>query len=131
MFLVKTLYQFVKGSLVAPSTSIMKTLTSFKNLSENVLSTQLSTTDFYILAKSITSYNNKSLQKSLYTLQKVFSLTSDCNLPIFTANETITNLVYTFQSNTIKFENPKSSLHFKRFIVSFLTTLNLRKPKVR
>ena len=35
----------------------------------------------------------KSLRKSLYTQQKKLpSLTKDCNLPIFTANETITNL---------------------------------------
>ena len=40
-------------------------------------------------------------------------------------------LVYTFQFNQIKFENPKSSLPLKRFIVHFLTTLNPRKPKVR
>ena len=63
------------------------------SLSVNVLSTQLSTIDFYILTKSIRSYNKKFLQKSLYTQQKkLFSLTRDCNLPIFTANETITNL---------------------------------------
>ena len=63
------------------------------SLSENFLSTQLSAIDFYILTKSITSYNKKSLQKSLYTQQKkLSSLTRDCNLPIFTANETITNL---------------------------------------
>ena len=63
------------------------------SLSVNVLSTQLSTIDFYILTKSITSYNKISLQKSLYTQQKMLSsLTRDCNLPIFTANETITNL---------------------------------------
>ena len=37
------------------------------SLSVNILSTQLSTTDFYILTKSITSYNRKLLQKSLYT----------------------------------------------------------------
>ena len=70
----------------------------------------------------------------------------DCNLPMFTANETITNLMQYelsqeesdllkaglyFQSNQIKFENPKSSLPLKRFIVHFLTTLNPRKPKVR
>ena len=49
--------------------------------------------DFYILTNSITSYNKKSLQKSLYTQQKkLSSLTKDCNLPTFTANETITNL---------------------------------------
>ena len=59
----------------------------------NVLSTQLSTIDFYILTKSITSYSKKLLQKPLYTQQKkLSSLTRDCNLPIFTANETITNL---------------------------------------
>ena len=40
------------------------------SLSENFLSTELSTIDFYILTKSITSYNKKSLQKSLYTQQK-------------------------------------------------------------
>ena len=63
------------------------------SLSVNVLSTQRSTIDFYILTKSITSHNKKSLQKSLYTQQKkLSSLTRDCNLPIFTANETITNL---------------------------------------
>ena len=65
------------------------------SLSVNVLSTQLSTIDFYILTKSITSYNKKLLQKSLYPQQKkLSSLTRDCNLPIFTANETITNLMH-------------------------------------
>ena len=34
------------------------------SLSENFLCTQRSTIDFYILTKSITSYNKKSLQKS-------------------------------------------------------------------
>ena len=63
------------------------------SLSINVLSTQLSTIDFYILIKPITSYNKKSLPKSLYTQQKKLSpLTRDCNLPIFTANKTIINL---------------------------------------
>ena len=37
--------------------------------------------------------------------------------------------VYTFQSNQITFENPKTSLPLKRFIVHFLTTLNPRKSK--
>ena len=63
------------------------------SLSENALFKQLSTIDFYILTKSITSHNKKSLLKSLYTQQKkLSSLTKDCSLPIFTANETITNL---------------------------------------
>ena len=39
--------------------------------------------------------------------------------------------VYTFQSNQIKFENPKSPLPLKRFIVRFLIKLNPRKPKER
>ena len=63
------------------------------SLSENVLSTQVSTIDFYILTKSIT-YHKKSLQKSVYTQQKkLSSWTRDCNLPIFTANKTNTNLM--------------------------------------
>ena len=39
--------------------------------------------------------------------------------------------VYTFQFDRIKFENPKSSLPLKRFIVPLLTILNPRKPNVR
>ena len=35
------------------------------SLSENFLSTQLSTINFYILTKSVTSYNKKSLQRLL------------------------------------------------------------------
>ena len=135
MFLIKMFYQFVQDSFVAPSTSIIKNFNIF-------LSTQLSTIDFYILTKSIALYNKKSLQKSLYTQQKLSSLTRDCNLPIFTAKETITNLcnmnyprknliylkqVDIFQSNQKKFQNPKSSLLLKRIIVHFLTTLNPRK----
>ena len=64
------------------------------SLSKNFLFTQLSTIDFYILTKCITSYNKKSLQKSLYTQQKkLSSVARDCNLPRFTANKTITNLM--------------------------------------
>ena len=44
-----------------------KMTTSFANFA--FLSTQLSTIDFYILTKSITSYNKKLLQKSLYIQQ--------------------------------------------------------------
>ena len=142
------LYQFVKDSFVASSTSVIKNSNIFQmnSVYPKTLSTQLSAIDFYIITKPITLYNKKSLQKSLCTQQKkLSSLMRDCNLPIFTANETIINRnmnyprknlnylkqVYTFQSNQIKFENPKSSLPLKRFIVHFLTTLNLRKPKVR
>ena len=63
------------------------------SLFENFLSEQLSTIYFYILTKSITSHNKKSLLKSLYAQQKkLSSLTKNCSLSIFTANETITNL---------------------------------------
>ena len=96
MFLIKTLYQFVKRLLLSAINKRNKELQHLSkelSLSENFLSTQLSTIDFYILTKSITSYNKKSLQKSLCTQQKkLSSLTRDCNLIIFTANETITNL---------------------------------------
>ena len=63
------------------------------SLSKNFLSKQLSTINFYILTKSITSHKKKSLLKSLYTQQKkLSSLTKDCSLSIFTAKETITDL---------------------------------------
>ena len=63
------------------------------SLSVNFLSTHLSIYELYILTKSITSYNKKLLLKSLNTQQKkLSSLTRDCNLPAFTANETIISL---------------------------------------
>ena len=109
------------------------------SLSEIFLSTQLTTIDFYIFTKSITSYNKKLLQKSLYTQQKKSSsLTQLTKLLLISRNsnysrKNMINLkqVYTFQSNQIKFENPKSPLPLKRFIVRFLIKLNPRKPKVR
>ena len=117
------------------------------SLSENFLSTQLSIIDFYILTKSITPYNKKSLQKSLYTQQKSYLhwrgiatylysqltklLLISHNMNYSRKNVIYLKQVYTFQSNQIKFENPKSSLPLKRFTVHFLTTLNPRKPKVR
>ena len=68
---------------------VSKELTLF----ESFFSKQLSTIDFYNLTKCITFHYKKSLQKSLYTQQKkLSSLTRDYSLPIFTANETITNL---------------------------------------
>ena len=60
---------------------------------ETFLSKQLSTIDFYILNRSITCHNKKSLQKSLNPQhKKLSSLTRNCSLPTFTSNETITNL---------------------------------------
>ena len=99
--------------------------------------------DFYILTKSITSCNKKLLQISLNTQQRIVIFTDeDCNLHILVLlisrnmnyprrNLSYLKQVYNFQCNQIKFENPKSSLSLKRFIVRLLTTLNPRKPKVR
>ena len=82
------------------------------SLSENFLSKQLSTIDFYILTKSITSHNQKSLLKSLYAQQKkLSSLTKDCSLPIFTANETITSLTQ-YELSQEESDLLKASLYF-------------------
>ena len=48
----------------------LKHLLKELSLSENLLPTQLSTVDFCILTKPITSYSKNSLQKSLYTQQR-------------------------------------------------------------
>ena len=117
------------------------------SLSENFLSTQLSTIYFYILTKFITSYNKKSL-RNCYTLNKksylhwreiasyLYSQLTKLLLISRYMNYPRKNLiylkqVYTFQSNQIKFEYRKSSLPLKRLIVHFLTTLNPRNPKAK
>ena len=80
-------------SAIKKRNKILQHLPKELSLSEKILSTQLSIIDFYILTKSIILHDKKSLQKSLYTQQKkLSSLTRDCNLPIFIANETIINL---------------------------------------
>ena len=82
------------------------------SLFEKLLSKQLSTTDFYILIKSITSYDKKSQQKSLYAQQKkLSSLTRDCRLSIFTANETISNLTQ-YELSQEESDLLKAGLHF-------------------
>ena len=111
------------------------------------LSKLLSTIDFYILNISITSHYKKSLQKLQNTQDKnLSSLKKNCSLPTFTSNETLLtshnmnyprkNSIYLKQvyislSNQIKFENPKSSLPSKRFIVRLSATLNQKKLKIR
>ena len=63
------------------------------SLSETILSKQLTNIDFYILNRSITSHNKKSLQNSLKTqYKKLSSLARNCSLPTFRSNETINNL---------------------------------------
>ena len=62
--------------------------------SETFLSKQLSTIEFYIFNRSITSHNKKSLQKSLNTqLKKLSSLTRNCSLLTFTSAETIITIL--------------------------------------
>ena len=125
----------------------LQNLSKELSLSQKFLSTQLSTLDFYILSKCITPYNKKLIQKLLYTqpksylhgrgiatylyseLKKLLLISRNMNYP--RTNLIYSKQVYTFQTNQIKFENPKSSLPLKTFIVHFLTTLNPRKPKVK
>ena len=64
-------------SAISKRNKELQNLSKELSLSENFLSTQLSTTDFYILTKSITSYNKKSLQKSLNTQQKKVIFTDE------------------------------------------------------
>ena len=117
------------------------------SLSIIFLSTQLSTIDYFILTKSITSYNKKSLQKSLYTQQKqLSSLTRYCNLLIFTANETITNLRWyelsQEESNLLKLglsfsiqpdKIRKSAIltNFEKIHHSFLNNLKFKETKTQ
>ena len=114
---------------------------------EKVLSKQLSTIDFYIFSRSITSCNKKSLQKSVNIPQKkLSSLKRSCSLPTFIANETITNLTqyelsqeessifkaglhFSIQPDKLR----KSKIHYllKSFIVHLSITLNPRELEVR
>ena len=88
------LYQYVKDPFAKCAINkrnkerqhVSKQLTQ----SETFLSKQLSTIEFYILNTSITLHNKKLLQKLLTKRQqKLSSLTTNCDLPTFTANETI------------------------------------------
>ena len=93
MFLVKMLYQFIKDSFVVPSTSVMKNSNIFQKYLVYLKTFYLQT--FLLLTStSITSYYTKLLQKSLFNQQnKLSSPARDYNLPIFTANKIITNLL--------------------------------------
>ena len=92
------------------------------SLSENYLSTQLSTINLYILTKW---HNKKSLQKSLDTEQKKLSLlTRDCNLLYSQLKKLL------LMSRNMNYAR-KSSLPLKRFMDRFLTTLISRKLKVK
>ena len=90
---VLSIRKILLGSVINKCNKELQHLSKELSLPESFLSTQLSTIDFYILTKFITLHNKKSLQKSLHTQQrKLSSLTRHCNLPVFTAKETIPNL---------------------------------------
>ena len=60
--------------------------------SETFLSRQLPAINFYTLKQSITSYNKKSLRKSLNAQQKSYITDEKLQPTTFTSNETITSL---------------------------------------
>ena len=70
-------------------------------------------------------HNKKSLQKSLYTQQKkLSSLTKDCNLLIFTANKTITNLAqYELSQEESDLLKAGMNEFFEKIHCSFLNNL--------
>ena len=88
--------------------------------SENFLSKQLSTIDFCILNRFITSHNKKLFQISLNTQQKkLSSLTRNCNLLSFTSNETINNNKKLFQISLNTQQKKLSSLTRNCNLLSF------------
>ena len=66
----------------------------------------------------------------LYSQLAKLLLTS-CNINYPKKNSIYLKQIYTFQSNQIQFEIPKSLLPLKRFLFLLLTTLTRTKPKVR
>ena len=82
----KDTYQFVKDSLLAPLASAIKN-------NSTVQKNSVYPKTFYLHSFLLQLSTTESLRKSLYNQQKkLSSLTRDCNLPIFIANETIINL---------------------------------------
>ena len=150
IFLIKTLYQFVKDSFIAPPASVTKNPNIFQKNSVNpqifyllsfLLLTSTSLQNLYHRITKKCCRNRYTLNKKSYIHCKVIAtylylqltklLLISCNMNYPRKNLIYLKNVYTFQSNQIKFENPKPLLLLKRFIVHFLTTLNPRKPKVR
>ena len=139
----------MKDSFVAQSISIIKNLGIFQNNSvysktfylDNFL--LLTSTSLQNLSHLITT--NRCRNHPTLNKKKLSLLTRDCNLPIFTANKAITNLMQ-FESSQEESDLLKAGLYFsiqpdkiqkseifttfEKFIVRFLTTLNPRKPKV-
>ena len=64
-------------SVISKRNKELQHVLKYLSMSDNFLSKQLSTIDFYILKKAIISHNSKSLQKLLYTQQKKIILTDE------------------------------------------------------
>ena len=86
MFPIKMLYQFVKDFFEVPLRSVIKNYNIFQR-NQSIRKPFMYTAFYYWLLhayKTITSYNNKLVQKSLNTQQKkLSSLTRDCNLHVY------------------------------------------------
>ena len=96
MFLRKTHYQFVKDSFIAPSISIIKNSNIFQN---NSVYPETFYLNSFLLSTSTSLQNlyhriTRNRCRNRYTLnqEKLSSLARDCNVPMLTSNETITNL---------------------------------------
>ena len=103
-------------------------------MSHAFLFKQLSTIDFYILNRFITSHNNKSLQKLLNTQYKKWSsLTRNCSLPTFTSSETISKPTQ-YELSQEKYNLLNAGLYFrvlqnlKNIIMKLLLLWVIMKP---
>ena len=96
MFLIKTVYQFVKDSFVAPPISIIKNSNIVQKNSAYLKMFHLNSFLLFISTSLQNLYHRitRNHLRKRYTLKKkkLCSLKRDCNLPIFTAIEIITNL---------------------------------------
>ena len=91
MFVIKTTYQFLKVSFVAPSISARRSSNIFqKNL--DYLKKTFYPNRFLLLTSKSLQRNRCRNCNTLHKKKTLSSLKRDCKLPIFTANETITNL---------------------------------------
>ena len=138
--------RFLRSAIINRNKELQHVLKEL-SISGNFISKQLSTIDFYILKKPITSHNKKLLQKSLYTQhKKLSSLTRGCSLPTFTANETIANLMQSqlsqkhtnllkaglyFSIQPDKIQKSKIFSTFEKINRSFINSLRSEETKIQ
>ena len=138
MFLIKTVYQFVRDSFVAPPISIIKNSSIVQknsayperfHLNSFLLLISTSLQNLYLRITRNHLTKRHTLKKKSYVhwrgiatylysqLLKLLLISRNMNYP--SKNLIYLKQVYTFKSNEIKFKNSKSSLPLKRFIVRF------------